>query len=73
MRLGLRGPQAGLLGVGAKGAVDRQVEAGLVARRGGHAVEGGGDVRPHRLSLPIGERTVVSAALAVGGDAGPVV
>ena len=51
MSHGLGSPQARLFGVGAKGAVDRQVEAGFVARSGGHAVEGGGDVRAHRLAV----------------------
>jgi hypothetical protein len=50
MRDGLRGEQTGLLGVGAVAARDDQVEAGLAAGGGCHAVEGQGHVGAHRLA-----------------------
>ena len=71
-RVGVGGEQLGLFGVGAKGTGDREVEAGLFAGGGGHAVERQRHIGSHRLAHPVGQRAVIAAAraergLAVGG------
>ena len=60
-RVRVLGEELRLLGVGAKAGADDQVEAGARGR-GGHAVEGGGDVGAHPLPLAVGERARVAAA-----------
>ena len=53
--------QLRLLGVGAVAGRDDQATPSARAAAV-HAVEGARDVRPHRLALPVGERTGVAAA-----------
>ena len=74
-RIGVGGEERRLLGVGAEAGDDQQRDAvGRRCRR--HAVEGGGDVGPHRLALAVGQRTRVAAAAghrraaASGGELG---
>jgi hypothetical protein len=59
--VGAAGEEDRLLGVGAKGAGDEQLDA-VGARGGGHAVEGLGDVGAHALALAHGQWTGVAAA-----------
>jgi hypothetical protein len=56
----VRGEERRLLGVGAEGRRDEQIDA-VGAGGGGHAIEGQRDVRAHRLALALRERPPVLA------------
>ena len=65
--VGMGGEQLGLLGVGAKAAADKQRQSRFAPGGGGHAVEGQGHVRAHRLSRAVGQRAAVATTAGVGG------
>jgi hypothetical protein len=67
LRVGVAAEELGLLRVGPVGARDEQRHA-VLARGALHAVEGLGDVGPHRLALAVLERAVVAAAVGEGGE-----
>ena len=69
LRVRVRGEQARLLGIGAEAARDAEEDAGLPASRGRHSVEGQRHIRPHRLALAVGERTVIPASACERGQA----